>query len=329
MLERTLSPEGGTAFGELQAINLRADLRTFHPDALPWPSRLGGLERIHYTRICGLPSERVEEAKAYLGKELAMLADVERHISICLGLICGQAASSRLLEGEPMMNAMMLFAAEEYQHSNMFYRYVDLLLGMPLDLSAETLATRLGLFQGPEAPEVKLVALLASAYPGETVITIFEHRMRRLDPGQEHFLTRMIGAHGLDEARHIQFDHYVFGKLLPLLTDEELLAAQRLCRAMAVCNQVLSTSYEAATRNLLGVDYLEGNEAARTQRWFHQRLVEETLSRRAFRSADAVLADEDAATLFRFAGVEAVHPAPAFAPGGASVPVARGGASWS
>lgn len=83
----------------LVSINERADLGTFHPDSLSWPERLGEPETWFYAQLCGYPPERTVEARAYLGKELAQLADIERHVSICLGIIGGQAAGSRLLAG--------------------------------------------------------------------------------------------------------------------------------------------------------------------------------------------------------------------------------------
>jgi hypothetical protein len=298
----------------LSSINERADLCTLHPDALPWPGRLSEEELRFNIRLCGLPAEGMDAARAYLGKELAQLADIERHISICLGLLSGHAAASNLLGGAPMVNAMMHFAAEEFMHSNMFYRYVELLLGNPLDLSDETLDKRLGLFLGPETTASKLVALLGSAYPGESVITIFEHRMRMLDPRSSHFITRMILAHGLDEARHIQFDHFTFAKVLPALTEQEWRDSQRICRAMGAFNHGLSQRYAAAVTEVLPIDFVRGNQAARAQLALTQKLLEETLSGRSFRSADQAMSTEDQAMLLDFAGTRWIHP--------------QGGAPW-
>ncbi|BDU74534.1 diiron oxygenase [Mesoterricola silvestris] len=291
----------------LATINHRADLGTFHPDALPWPEHLDPSEIRFYARLCNYPPDGSEAARAYLAKELAQLADIERHVSICLGIIGGQAAGSTRLAGLPMMNAMLHFAAEEYQHSYMFYRYVALLLGVPLDLSDRTLEARLALFLGPESPETKLVALLASAYPGETVITIFEHRLHMLDPDRRHFLTQMIAAHGLDEARHIQFDHHVFNHLLPALADREMLDAQRICKALGRHNHALSEAYERETRSILPVEFIQDNFAAQVQRRFTLRLLEETLSGRPFRFADQALTEDERAALDQFAGVGAIH----------------------
>ncbi|BDU77650.1 ferritin-like domain-containing protein [Mesoterricola sediminis] len=289
-------------------INQRPDLRTFHPDALPWPSKLDPAEHAFCSRVCGFPTIRMNESRAYWGKELAQLADIERHVSICLGLISGFASDSGLLGGVPMMNAMLRFAAEEYQHANMFYRYVELLIGQPLDLSGESLEHRLGLFLGPESPGAKLVALLASAYPGETVITLFEHRVRLFDPTQRHFATRMLVAHGLDEARHIQFDHYVLGQLAPSLDDGEWADARRLCRNMEAANHALAERYEARMRQILPCEFVEGNTAARIQRHFSQKLLRETLAGRTFRLADQALSSQDRALVMDFTGRASIHP---------------------
>lgn len=43
---------------DLAAINHRADLGTFHPDALPWPKWLDTSEVLFHAQLCDYPPVR-------------------------------------------------------------------------------------------------------------------------------------------------------------------------------------------------------------------------------------------------------------------------------
>jgi hypothetical protein len=291
----------------LAKINDRADLTTCHPDSLPWPTEISASERAFYARVCGYGSGGEREASAYVAKELAQLADIERHVSICLGVLSGAFESSRLLRGSALVGACMHFAAEEYQHSNMFYRYVELLAGTTIDASHKTLSGRLALYLGPESVESKLVALLGTAYPGESVITVFEHRLRKFDPKRRMFLTKMLHAHGLDEARHIEFDHFVFDGVLPQLTDAELADAQRIYGKTMEYNHVLGQTYGDLARRRFDVDFARGNAAAEIQLALTMAFARKTLSGRTFPRADDALTPAERDMFRTFTGAARVH----------------------
>jgi hypothetical protein len=119
----------------------------------------------------------------------------------------------------------------------------------------------------------------------------------------------MIILHGLDEARHIELDHLVFRQVLPALSPAEFADAQRIYGQMMAQNHALGERYAAVAREAFGgIDYLEGNEAARTQLAFTQTLAQCTLSKREFPMADAALSDAQRAELLAFTGVDAIHP---------------------
>ncbi|MEU8028978.1 hypothetical protein [Streptomyces sp. NPDC049099] len=304
-----LTTTADDARGRLRDIYADAHEQTLHPNLLGWPGRpdeteLDFLSRVVYDR----PGKGVE-ASAYLVKELAQLAEIERHVSAVFGIITAQlgADDSPLSAGYDLHHALNLFAAEEYLHSDFFYRYVRELAGKDVKLADSLFMERLALYQGDDSPYVKLAAMCMSAYIGESVITVFEKRTAHLDPGQKHFLTRLLWAHGMDEARHVQVDHVVLEHVIPSLTEAERDRAYELFRGTEELDRELANRFQDLVRELFGLDHQPGNRAWQIQ----QQLTG------AFRAALAeswppVPVDEhiDAATralLVEFSGSDHVH----------------------
>ena len=158
---------------------------------------------------------------AYLYKELAQLAEIEMHVAMVMVRVIAESAQcdgDRLWVGSDLVHALSCFASEEIQHANTFYRYVRTLTGVDLKIENNFFRERLALYLGDERPLVKLAALCATAYVGESVITVFETRMKSVDPGMRSPFTYLLHLHGLDEARHIKVDHFMIDHVIPSLS---------------------------------------------------------------------------------------------------------------
>ncbi len=292
---------------DLKNINMRADLRTRHLDALPWPSKFSDEEKKFHATACGIDTKSSLIAGAYLAKELSQLADIERHLSICMGIIASSCGRSTFLAGSEISNALLHFAAEEYMHSNMFTRFVEILTGQNFDLSHNTIDERIKVFQGTESLESKLVALVASAYPGESVMTAMEQRLKHLDKKENYFLTKLFAAHGLDESRHIDFDHFIFDNLLPKLSAAELLDAQKLYSKIMIANRDLGNQYTVAISGYFGFDFITGNPIAQFQQELTHQLSTEMLKTTEKNRADSFLTAELKNQLIEFIFAKNIH----------------------
>lgn len=294
----------------LEHINENAHLSTFHPGALRWPVTLDEEERLFYSRYCFEREDNAFDAGLYIAKELAQLSEIEKHVSVVLGLVLAemQALDGELVAGFSLHQAMSNFAAEELHHADMFYRYVRLVLGEDMRLRENMMSERLALYQQQDSPMLKLAALVASAYVGESVITIFEHRLRKLDPGRVHFLSQLIWAHGLDESRHIQFDHFAFDEVFPRLSGDEKRRFFEILLKQLELNHQLGQRFEARIKARYQRDYTRDNMACDIQGRLTQALGRSIFAGGRITRADDALGAEEKRLLREFAGVERIHP---------------------
>ncbi|MEZ0092830.1 hypothetical protein [Streptacidiphilus sp. EB129] len=252
---------------ELASVTELAHVNTFHPNAFDWSqvdtaAELDFLSEVVY----GEPGHQ-QQAVAYITKELAQLAEIERHVSTVMALVMGELHDLRdaINTGHELHHALSCFAAEEIQHANTFYRYVRGLSGVEPRVDKALFDDRLDVFRTDDHPYVKLVALCCSAYVGESVITVFEHRVDGLDPQRSHFFTRLLHTHGLDEARHVKIDHVAMKSLYPALTGVQQDRVRQLLGQIEDLNRRLAMSFQEVTTQALGVDFITANPAAAVQ----------------------------------------------------------------
>jgi hypothetical protein len=298
------------ARARLRDIYATAHEQTLHPNLLGWPGPPDEAELDFISRVVYDRPGRSREGCAYLVKELAQLAEIERHLSAVFGIITAQlgADDSPLSDGYDLHHALNLFAAEEYVHSDFFYRYVREIADDDVKLSDSLFMERLALYEGDDSPYVKLAAMCMAAYVGESVITVFEKRTAHLDPERKRFLTRLLWAHGMDEARHVQVDHVVIEHVIPSLTEAERDRAFEIFRATEDLNAELAGRFQQLVRRQFGLDHTPGNHAWEVQ----QKLTQ--VFRRALAESwppvpvDERLDDATRALLVDFAGDDRVHP---------------------
>ncbi len=295
---------------ELDSVTSLAHVNTFHPNAFDWsqaatPAELAYLSTVAY----GEPGHE-KQAVAYITKELAQLAEIERHVSTVMALILGELHDLRdpINTGHELHNALSCFAAEEIQHANTFYRYVRALTGIEPRVYKALFDERLEVFRTDDHPYVKLVALCCSAYVGESVITIFEHRTDNLDPRRTHFFTRLLHTHGLDEARHVQIDHVAMKMIYPALTEAQQTRARELLAQIEDLNRRLAQNFQEATTQALAVDFITANPSAAVQleitKTFSQRIFSDDGT---LHTVDEILDAELRELIVGFAGVSRVH----------------------
>jgi hypothetical protein len=309
--------------GELAAITRLAHVNTFHPNAFDWTEAATPLEAEFLSAVAFGAGGHEAEAIAYVTKELAQLAEIERHVSAVFTLVMGELHDQRdpVSEGHELHHALSCFAAEEIQHANTFYRYVRLLSGIEPRVSQALFDERLDVFRTDDHPYVKLVALCCSAYVGESVITVFEHRTDALDPDRMRFFTRLLHTHGLDEARHVKIDHVAMKLIYPMLSGRQQGRVRALLGEIDQLNRALAQSFQEMTQQALGVDFVTGNPAAAMQlvmtKEFQQRMVG---SDGSLRTADEIIDGELRWLIGEFSGARRVH-APACPPPPARMPI--------
>ncbi|MBM7169476.1 hypothetical protein JQK87_13835 [Streptomyces sp. G44] len=307
-------PTASDARHKLDSIMSLAHVNTFHPNAFDWsrartPADLAFLSEVTW----GEPGHE-DEAIAYIVKELGQLAEIERHVSATMALVLSEMSPRTtpgpLAAGHELHHAVSCFAAEELHHANTFYRYVREISGLEPRLDDGLFTERLAVFQEDDHPYVKLIALCCSAYVGESVVTVFEHRTDHLDPGREYFLTRLLHLHGLDEARHIQLDHFVMRDLYQELTPAQRARTRVLASRIEELNVRLAVSFADLVLRLTGVD-VHTVPAARTQLAITQAFASRVFDEHGDpRTADEVLDDGLLDLVSRFSGVGHVHAPP-------------------
>jgi len=212
--------------------------------------------------------------------------------------------------GHELHHALSCFAAEEIQHANTFYRYVRALSGAEPRVDKALFDERLDVFRTDDHPYVKLVALCCSAYVGESVITVFEHRTDGLDPDRARFFTRLLHTHGLDEARHVKIDHVAMKLIYPALSAEQQQRVRELLAQIEELNRTLAATFEERTRQLLDVDFVAGNPAAAVQLEMTKAFGGKVFAADGtLHSVDEILDDELTRLITEFSGVDRVHAA--------------------
>jgi len=204
-------------------INRYAHINYLHPNRLPWEQARSDEELDFLSRALVGTAGEEEKVTAYLYKELAQLAEIEMHVATVMSRVLCELQSERTSQGEgySIYNAVSCFASEEINHANSFYQYVRYLSGRDLKLGNNYFEDRVGLYSEGDSPLVKLAALCATVYVGESIITVFERRLKVMDPMHKKFLTKLLHFHGLDEARHVRFDHYVIDEIIPRFSAEQ------------------------------------------------------------------------------------------------------------
>ncbi|MFE4425131.1 hypothetical protein [Streptomyces sp. NPDC056817] len=294
----------------LRDIYAEAHEQTLHPNALGWPGPPDERELDFTSRVVFDRPGMAQAGCAYLVKELAQLAEIERHLSAVFRIITSQlgADTSPISEGYDLHHALNCFAAEEYLHADFFYRYVRELAGTDIKLADSLFSERLALYQGDDSPYVKLAAMCMAAYIGESVITVFEKRTAHLDPKREHFLTRLLWAHGMDEARHVQVDHVVLERIMPSFTQAERQRAFEIFTATEELNLELAGRFQGLVSGIFGLDHTLDNTAWDVQVRLAAVFREAMTSTWPPSPVDERLDDETRKLLREFAGTDRVHP---------------------
>lgn len=293
----------------LRDIYSGAHEQTLHPNQLGWPGKPDEAELDFISRVVFDEPGHGWAASAYLVKELAQLAEIERHVSAVFGIITAQLGgdTNPVSEGYDLHHAMMCFAAEEYLHSDFFYRYVRELAGQDVRLADSLFPERLKLYQGDDSPYVKLAAMCLAAYIGESVITVYERRTALLDPERRYFFTKLLWAHGMDEARHVKVDHVVLEHIIPAFDEHERQRTMEIFGGTEECNRIIAGRFQELVTRLFGVDYTKDNPAAAIQIRLTNAFREGIFAQWPPRPVDERVDDETRKLLVDFAGSEIVH----------------------
>lgn len=293
----------------LHSINEKAHINTVHPNGLRWPKDLTDDELNFISLVAfGSPNHH-QKAIVYLTKELAQLAEIERHVSAVLAIVMSelQVDKQPLSDGFELHHALSCFAAEELHHANMFYRYVRLISGRDFKYPDNLFSERVGLYHGFDSPYVKLAALCCSAYIGESVITVFERRTKALDPEMHFFLTQLLHAHGLDEARHIKTDHFVFDYVIPSLNEQEKCRMRQILEDTEALNTELAKRFGAFAKETFGVDYTEQNLGHQTQLKLTKTFRSLVFGGEIICKVDDAMTEADRQMVLEFANSPVVH----------------------
>lgn len=294
---------------KLNAINSNAHMNTFHPNSLSWPETVNADEQDYISRFCFGHAGEQHKAIAYIAKELAQLAEIEKHVTAVLTIALSelQGFEHPLNQDYALHNALSCFGAEELNHANTFFRYVRHLTNIDFRLTNNLFDERVAVYQKDDSPFVKLVAMHASAYVGESVITAFEYRARDMDPDENYFFTEVLVKHALDEHRHVEFDHFVFDEILPTLSPEEKDRAREMAMETERLNGLLASAFEQHAITTLGTDYRIGNRAWDVQMKLTARFRDIVFSGTEIGKVDNALTEEDKALLQAFSGLPTVH----------------------
>jgi hypothetical protein len=295
---------------ELLNINCRAFEKTRHPSSLAWPEALSDDERRFCSQFVFGDDAHGTEALIYIAKELGQLSEIEKHISTVMGLLMTQlgGVDHELARGWGLHNALSCFASEEFQHADMFYRYVRLLLDGDFKLADNRMAARLALYERDDPFFVKLGALVASAYVGESVMTVFEHRIDRMDPEARFFVSQIVKLHGADEARHIQFDHFIFEHVIPGYAPAESKRFAQILQGQLELNRVLGEDFQRLAEATTERDYITGNVAHATQVRLFDAFARLAFASGKARKIDDVLDASAQQVIAEFAGTSRIHP---------------------
>lgn len=296
---------------DFKSINQYAHLNYLHPNRMPWEQAASDRELDFLSRALVGEAGQEDKAVAYLYKELAQLAEIEMHVAtVMTRILCElQAELTPFKAGDGLYHAVSCFASEEINHANSFYQYVRHLSGRDIKLENNLFADRVALYNDNDAPMIKLAALCSTAYVGESIITVFERRLKVLDPMQRSFLTQLLHFHGLDEARHIQCDHAIFEQIIPTFSAAENRRMHQLVQETEALNTQLAIASAETVKAAFDLDYTEGNIAARTQLDMTLRFREIVQSGDSIRNVDDYMDQETAAIVQQFSQASRVHTA--------------------
>lgn len=253
---------------ELTKITTKAHIETFHPNQLEWPDRFGSDELKFLSELCFGDEGHEQESLIYICKELSVLSEIEKHVSAAMVVILSELQDHQyddLNQWDDFNHALSCFAAEELNHANTFYRYVRRLSEKDIKCSNNYMNEKINLYQGADSPWVKLVALCSAAYVGESVITVFENRAKSLDPKHNYYFTQLLHAHGLDEARHVKIDHFVFDHVFEKLTIEEKQKMHEILVNTQEYDRLLSEKFSELYSEYFNLDYITNNLAYEVQ----------------------------------------------------------------
>ncbi|MBN2975002.1 diiron oxygenase [Pseudomonas sp. MAFF 301381] len=302
-------PIENSPMNALKNINELAHINYLHPNRMEWTAARTDVElQFLSTALVGEAGQE-EKAVAYLYKELGQLAEIEMHVANTMTRILGEAQSDNdtLGAGDSLYGALSCFAAEEINHASSFYQYIRHLSGRDIKLKDNLFNERRALYDENDSPRIKLAALCATAYVGESIITVFERRLKVLDPMQRSLLTRLLHFHGLDEARHIQFDHFVFEHVIPSFTASERRRMHQLIHDTEAMNTQLAITSGEQIKAAFNLDYTQNNKAAQTQLDMTLRFREIVQSQDLIRTVDEHMDVDTADIVKAFSRASTIH----------------------
>jgi hypothetical protein len=304
----TLDTRPAVSAQPLSRVNDLAHVHTFHPHALPWERAYNDEELRFLSRVAFGEEGHEQASVAYVVKELAQLAEIERHVSAVMAIALSQLQNDDgpLGRGTPLHDAISCFAAEELNHSNAFHRYVREMSGADFAVQDNLFQERLDLYLGSESPYVKLAALCCTAYIGESLMMVFERRTRTHDPKLAYFLPTLLHLHNLDEERHIQVDHWIINELIPSLSEEEMSQLRSIVLRTEELNFKLAGAFEVRAKEFFGLDYTDGNLAAALQMRLTIGFATQVLTG-TICPVDEAIDDETRRLVADFSGADWVH----------------------
>ena len=293
----------------LAQINQLAHVHTFHPSALQWEQARNPAELAYLSRVVFGDESHADAAVAYIVKELAQLAEIERHVSAVMTIALSDlpTVDGELAAGSALHGAISAFAAEEINHSDAFYRYVRELGERDFVPPSNLFSERLAPYLGDDSPFVKLAALCCTAYIGESIITVLERHARALDPELRYFLSKLLHLHNLDEARHVQTDHWIMTNLIPSFSDAEQERMRAIIGQTEKLNFELAGIFAAHAKEVFGIDYTDGNATAGLQIRLTLAFSRLVLGGDRIVPVDQVLDEETRGLVEQLTGSSAVH----------------------
>jgi len=294
----------------LSDINLNAHRQFLHPNKISFDG-LRAAEELEFlsTALVGRKGQE-EKACAYIYKELSQLAEIEFHVAAVMLRVITEGCNETeqpLWDGNDLVRAIACFAAEESQHASTFHGYVRALTGQDYKVRDNLFRERMSIFSGDDPALVKLAALCATAYVGESVITVFENRLKSIDPGRRHHLTELLHLHGLDEARHIHFDHWVFDHVIPSLSVKERQRMAEMVEATEALNTQLAITAKDQFSEQFAVDFCEDNLSAQVQLQMTLAFRSAIQAGVSIRRVDEFITPETRSLIEKFSLSETVH----------------------
>ena len=246
---------------ELRAITANAHIDTRHPNMLDWENALADGEGEFLSMAIFEEPGHEAASIAYLAKELAQLAELEKHVAAVMSLVTAemQGFQHPLNEGFDLHHALSCFAAGGDPARQYVLRYVREISGFDFRLADNLFAARLALYEGTDSPFVKLAALCGPPM-SESIITVFENRLVALDPPRNTsspgFWCSTASTRPAISAPTIS----VFSQVVPSLSLERR-RMQQICKATGDLNEELSRRFGEFTRMCFGFDYTTGKRS--------------------------------------------------------------------